>query len=299
MSYTKRSLEPRSLSNTHGTPLRILCLGASITYGYHSTDGNGYRYALRGKLVADGNDVNMIGVVNHGNMSNNDVDGFPGMRIDQLLAKKNLGLDSMPNLVLIELGTNDMAQNYSVDTAHQRLGSLVGRLTSAVPNVTVIVGTLVPNANPETEANILEFNQNLVGTVAGLAGQGFKVSLADFHSDWWSLDDIGPDGTHPTDLGYLKMSRVWYAGITTAAKAGNITAPIEVASVDDYTAGNDSSAAATAMNVVCHNVNSSISAQVQQCSDASQMGSLNVSCSRISDGIAANSRDRYSLLLDC
>ncbi|KFY29420.1 hypothetical protein V493_02376 [Pseudogymnoascus sp. VKM F-4281 (FW-2241)] len=55
----KRQLAPRSIAN--GAKLRILCLGASITTGYLSTDGNGYRYGLRSKLVQGGNVVNMVG----------------------------------------------------------------------------------------------------------------------------------------------------------------------------------------------------------------------------------------------
>ena len=43
--------------------LRIMCHGASIVYGYGSTDGNGFRYNLRNKLVYDGNPVNMVGSV--------------------------------------------------------------------------------------------------------------------------------------------------------------------------------------------------------------------------------------------
>ena len=220
--------------------------------------------------------MNMIGVASHGNMRNNLVDGFPGMRIDQVSAKKNLSLTEQPNVVLIELGTNDMTQNYSVATAHIRMGELVGRIANASPNVTVLLATLLPNANPKTEANILIFNHNLISTVANLTAQKYRVSMVDFHSDWWSLADIGPDGTHPTDLGYLKMSRLWYNGIVEAANIGDITAPKPVAGVDDYAAKNDTSSAHTAMNVVCQNVNGSLSAQVQACSGAGRLEALNV-----------------------
>ncbi len=273
LAHTKRALEARSLANA--VPLRILCLGASLTYGLRSPDGNGYRYALRGKLVADGNDVNMIGVVSHGNMSDNTMSGFPGLRIDQVAAKSNLGLEQRPNVVLLELGTNDMHQNYSVDTAHLRLGALVGRIVNAVSNVTVLVGTLLPNDDAETESNILTFNENIVGTISNLSSQGYKVSLVDFHSQWFSTADIGPDGTHPTEMGYLKMSRVFYKGIVDASRAGNITAPQQVVGVNDYKAGNDSARAGTVMDVVCQSVNST--AQAQQCSGVGRLGVLTVS----------------------
>ena len=94
---------PRSIAAK--LPLRILCLGASITYGYASPDGNGYRYALRGRLVAGGNDVNMVGSRSAGNMSDNQVEAYPGLRIAQVAAKAGPGLRDKPNVVLIFLGS--------------------------------------------------------------------------------------------------------------------------------------------------------------------------------------------------
>lgn len=57
------TISRRGLANN--VQLRIMCLGASIVYGYGSTDGNGFRYALRNKLVYDGNPVNMVGSVSN------------------------------------------------------------------------------------------------------------------------------------------------------------------------------------------------------------------------------------------
>lgn len=100
----KRELAPRALAN--GAALRILCLGASITFGYGSSDGNGYRYALRGALVQGGSKVNMIGSVSHGNMNDNQVEAWPGYRIAEVDKKAELSLPSMPNVVLIFVGSN-------------------------------------------------------------------------------------------------------------------------------------------------------------------------------------------------
>lgn len=271
-------MTPRSSSSSSSSPanpLRFLCLGASITYGYHSTDGNGYRYALRGKLVADGHDVNMIGYKTGGNMSNNQVEAIDGYRIGQMQAQGNLSLPLQPHVVLIFLGTNGMTQNFQVSTAAQRMGSLVQEVLTKVPNVTVIVATLLPNGNPSAEANTLVSNAALPAVLANLTSHGHKVSMVDMHSDWLSLADLGPDGTHPTDLGYLKMARVFYKGIEAAVQAGNITSPTQVDGVDDYKAGNDSSGAGTAMDVVCQTVNST--AQQQLCSGAGRAGVVNVS----------------------
>jgi len=51
--------------------LRILPLGASLTFGLFSESGNGYRKALRDQLRFDGWEVDMVGTKSHGNMKDN------------------------------------------------------------------------------------------------------------------------------------------------------------------------------------------------------------------------------------
>jgi len=52
-------------------PLRILPLGASITWGQGSSDGNGYRNYLREFLTRTGASVDMVGNVHSGTMEDN------------------------------------------------------------------------------------------------------------------------------------------------------------------------------------------------------------------------------------
>jgi hypothetical protein len=47
----------------------------------------------------------MIGSVKTGNMNNNQVEGWPGYRIAEVAAKAELSLSSMPNVVLIFVGS--------------------------------------------------------------------------------------------------------------------------------------------------------------------------------------------------
>lgn len=63
--------DPNSTLSIRGDTfyLRILPLGASITWGTKSTDGNGYRKALRDQLRFDGWNVNMVGSRSNGTMN--------------------------------------------------------------------------------------------------------------------------------------------------------------------------------------------------------------------------------------
>jgi lysophospholipase L1-like esterase len=98
----RHEVVPRALG---GGTLRVLCLGASITYGYESSDGNGFRYELRKRLVEDGLEVNMIGSLSHGTMADNQVEGWIGLRIAEVAAKAELSLPSLPNVVCIHVGS--------------------------------------------------------------------------------------------------------------------------------------------------------------------------------------------------
>lgn len=84
--------------------LRILPLGASIVFGYDSSDGNGWRQDLRQKLVANGASVNYVGELQAGTMVDNDVSGFGGYRIDQVAQKLEDALPWLPNLIIIHVG---------------------------------------------------------------------------------------------------------------------------------------------------------------------------------------------------
>jgi len=63
--------------------LRIMVLGASIMYGSGSTDQNGCRQGLRTQLRQHGYQVNMVGSRQAGTMIDNDVEGWPGYRINR------------------------------------------------------------------------------------------------------------------------------------------------------------------------------------------------------------------------
>ncbi|KAL2067529.1 hypothetical protein VTL71DRAFT_1954 [Oculimacula yallundae] len=246
-----QSIVQRQVTSQSVSVLRVLCLGASIVYGYDSTDGNGFRRGLRGALIKNGLAVNMVGALRNGNMTDNDVAGYIGYRIDQVQGQANAtgNLPSMPNVVLLHIGLNDMGQNYNVPTAHQRLASLVNGVFAIVPGVAVVVSTLLPNSDPATEANIQSYNAQIPGVVNDRIAQGKKITMVDFHSDWFSTADLHADN-HPTDFGYLKMAKVWYNGIT--ALQSQITPPIAVAEINDTAAtqANDPGEE-TVLDVVC------------------------------------------------
>lgn len=221
-----------------GVPLRIMPLGASITYGEGSSDGNGYRAAVRDQLTGDfGNAVNMVGSRQSGSMHDNDVEGWPGFRISEVHAKA-AAPESVPrwkpNVVLINAGTNDALQDWNVTTAGERMEAMVKDIWQMSPRALVVLSTLLLNKDEDTERRVLNINGQYREVAERLRNrERRRIVLADMHKD----DGPGPadlvDNTHPNDAGYRKMANVWLKGLVAGSDARLLQAPEEVPGVPD------------------------------------------------------------------
>ncbi|KAL2169063.1 hypothetical protein VTG60DRAFT_6485 [Thermothelomyces hinnuleus] len=253
----------------NGVPLRIMPLGASITFGLKSSDGNGYRAALRDLIVnppADSygggggqaarrdemfksvrgnstahvsgpNKVNMVGSRQAGTMVDNDVEGWSGYRIEQVHGKAMAAESApkyKPNVVLINAGTNDATQDFQVATAGERMEAMLRDLWAVSPRAVVVLSTLLVNQNEAAERNVVAINKQLRDLITRLSDkEGKKIVLAEMHGHGGpGLADLA-DGTHPTDEGYRKMANIWYASLRAASDKGWLEAPEPVPGVPD------------------------------------------------------------------
>lgn len=214
-------------------------LGASITFGFTSTDGNGYRSTLRNLITAGGNLVNMVGEYQNGTMQDNDVEAVVGLRIDEIYAKAQATVPQfLPNVILVNAGTNDCTQDWNMDQTTQlstaapsltstptddvgtRMQALLESLYAMSPDATVILSTLVVNGNAAAEANVLDANAKYKALAATLQALGRRLVVADMDTDQGPQPTQLVDGTHPTDAGYQEMANVWYNALIEASARG-------------------------------------------------------------------------------
>jgi lysophospholipase L1-like esterase len=206
-------------------PLRILPLGNSITWGYGSTSGNGYRQPLL-SLLSPQTNVTYIGSEHSGNMSNNANEGHPGAIIYDIAIYSRRSLGFQPNVILLMAGTNDIWANIKVDEAPDRLGTLIDLCVQACPEAVVLVAQLTPIGNPEIQVRVDTFNAEIPSLVGQRRLQGKKVAVVDMES--YVAVEMLMDGLHPNDEGYKGMSTAWYHGIRKAAEMGWIHQPLDV-----------------------------------------------------------------------
>jgi lysophospholipase L1-like esterase len=204
----------------------ILTAPDSITYGYQSTDGNGYRKQLFNHLSGDGNTVNLIGSVQSGTMADNKNEGHSGATIDQISSFASASLPERPNVVLLHAGTIDMNLPSDPAGAPTRLGSLIDKILATCPDALVLVAQIVPSGNAATQANIVTYNAAIPGVVAARTAQGSKVMVVGMYSRLLTPDDY-VDDLHPNDGGYAIMGDTWAYAIAYAdAALGWISPPV-------------------------------------------------------------------------
>jgi lysophospholipase L1-like esterase len=202
-------------------PLKVMPLGDSITYGSGSADsrvGNrtgaptasGYRIDLQNRLGAAGLNVDFVGSQQAGPKgADRDHEGHPGWRIDQIAANVDTWLATyQPDVILLHLGTNDMAQNKSVDPTATRLSTLIDQIRAGRPDADIFVQQLVQGHIEPYKSRIAAYNKRIPGIVAG---KDDKVHLVD-QSSIGGLSEF--DQLHPNDDGYAKMAYNLYRAMT-------------------------------------------------------------------------------------
>jgi lysophospholipase L1-like esterase len=222
---TTAGAAPASAAST--TPLRVMPLGDSITWGVGSSTGNGYRGPLWNMLAADGHPVDFVGTLRGGSMSDPDNEGHSGYRIDQIAALADAPLTRYrPNVVTLHIGTNDLQGASEADTAIARLKSLVHQITADVPDATVLVASLVVSTSPSEEQHRGAYNQAVPRIVSDAQAAGKHVAYVDMSS--LTTADLA-DPLHPNDAGYRKMADAFHRGIRAADSAGWLKNPAPAA----------------------------------------------------------------------
>ncbi|KAH7230214.1 uncharacterized protein BKA55DRAFT_696746 [Fusarium redolens] len=194
----------------------VLTCTDSITYGYASSDGNGYRAELHNILTAAGNKVDMIGSVRSGSMEDNDNEGHSGDTSSEIASFRN-ACRQRPNVVLLHAGTNDMNKPEDPDNAPGRLDNLVGTLVAALPDATIVVARIIPAVSSSTFSIIRVYNNAITRLMARRALRGEKVMMVGMPSgvqtrdlkDGWIKDPVSGESPEQPSRGYCPHEPTW------------------------------------------------------------------------------------------
>jgi acyl-CoA thioesterase I len=183
-------------------------LGDSISDGYFIPGG--YRIELWYGLKTQGYAVEFVGSASNGpdSLPDRRHEGHSGWRIDQIHEQVAGWLNAaQPNIILLLIGTNDIAQGYKIDTAPDRLDRLIETIFQVTPNVQLFVGSIPPISEPILNQRAIAYNQEVEALVQHRKASGDRIDFVDFYYTL-SLDDL-PDGVHPNREGFRKIAQAW------------------------------------------------------------------------------------------
>lgn len=216
--------------------VRIMPLGDSITDGY-STVG-GYREPLANKLEQNGlsGRIDFVGPNWGGNCYDPQHAGYSGYSIDNIPQEDSISgartglfsfidwlMEAYPaDVVMLQIGTNDILSYYDLENIGTRLEMLVEAVLTYIPDNGMLYLATIPcmDANNTLYINpyyftpdsmdecIDKYNAEIKRIAADKQSQGKNIRLADINSVL-TKDDLY-DGVHPTADGYKKMSEYWY-----------------------------------------------------------------------------------------
>lgn len=214
--------------------IKLMPLGDSMTDGFTSVGA--YRVALCNRL--EKNDysqyVDFVGSNVGGDCYDNSHAGFTGIAIDPIAESisggrsgiselvPSLMADNSPDVVLMQIGTNDILSIYDLDNADKRLKNLCNMILDALPTDGMLFVATIPvmDATVETyispefftvgsmDKYVEDYNEKVRAVVAELSAHGKNITLIE-NNKLLTKSDLC-DGVHPTEEGYAKIGENWY-----------------------------------------------------------------------------------------
>lgn len=171
------------LGKAMAAPVRILAFGDSLTAGYGLPENDGFVPQLQQALQQMGRDVTVI----NGGLSGDTTAGGLS-RLDWMLADK-------PDLVIVELGANDMLRGLDPDQAKANLDSIIQRIKASGAKV-LLAGMLAGR-------NMGSDYQSKFDAIYPSLAQEHGVALYPFFLDGVAArpEFNQQDGLHPTKEG--------------------------------------------------------------------------------------------------
>ncbi len=199
-------------------PLTIMPLGDSITHGYNVPGG--YRRPLWQALSDRGYRAHFVGSQRHGppDWPEPAHEGHSGWKIEQIHQRVPGWLaQAQPEIILLLLGTNDMAQGDRLATAPERLAALLETIYRQNPAVQVFVASIPPIADPALNRRVQAYNAALPAIVAQQQARGQAAQFVDVYAVLTG-DDLA-DGVHPNLDGHEKIAAAWLEALLAALPA--------------------------------------------------------------------------------
>jgi lysophospholipase L1-like esterase len=215
-----------------GSDCAIMPLGDSITDGF-GTPG-GYRIELFRRTLMAGQHITFLGRNVNGPATVTDGatttpfpqrhEGYSGYTIDPGGGRQGISplVDGAlstfhPQIILLQIGTNDIDLNLDVANAPARLGALLDQITTDAPDALLVVARITPLNYDAGNTRVEAYNAAMPALVDSRVAAGKHILLVDMYASFVAdpsfKTSLLADQWHPNPAGYALMSGVWYEAI--------------------------------------------------------------------------------------
>ncbi len=223
----------------HAAPLRLVCIGDSITQGRGDRSRGGapwtstfsYRYPIWKMLVDAKADVDFVGSLSGGFEGDPDWADYQGRKFDRdheghwgwetvdVAKKLPEWIEGYtPDIALILLGTNDAngktpeEKKASVERVRAAMADLIATLRKRNPKVVVLLGQCFQEWEP-----FPEMRKAMAELAQAQTTDASRIVVVD-HSPGWVTDPKKPgthtvDWVHPNPAGDDKLARHWFEAL--------------------------------------------------------------------------------------
>ena len=121
---------------------------------------------------------------------------------------------TVPDIVLLDAGTNDYVQKYDVNQAPARLANVVDRIITLAPHAKIMLARLLVIEGDRRAAGVRVLNAAIPRIAAARRGHVTVVDMSRI-----SVANT-VDGVHPTDSGYRQMAYQWFQALRSVVPGG-------------------------------------------------------------------------------
>lgn len=240
--------------------IKIMCIGDSITDGYTSEYVGSYRKFIYHNLTEIGYNVDMVGSKDGGWTPtytdeetgetwsfDNDNTGYSGYAIKEYSERSGIyetliSTDCLaktkPDIVTLQIGTNDVIDNHDIDTAGERLEVLVDYILDNIPQDATLFISPIPPLDPNrsevydwfgnyrhsadwseqyddamaemnVEISLMQYNTQVMAVASKKKQEGKNVVFSEAAFEITDVETQLFDGVHPNNAGYKAMGEKW------------------------------------------------------------------------------------------
>ncbi|MCM1132563.1 MAG: GDSL-type esterase/lipase family protein [Ruminococcus flavefaciens] len=280
--------------------IKIMCIGDSITDGYTNDYVGSYRKFIYHNLTEKGYNVDMVGSKGGGWTPtytdeetgetwefDNDNTGYSGYAIKdysgrsgiyETLISTDCLAQTQPDIVTLQIGTNDVIDNHDISTAGERLEELVDYILDNIPQEATLFISPIPPLDPNrsdvydwfgnyrhssdwseqyddkmaqmnVEIALMQYNTQVMAVASKKKQEGRNVVFSEAAFEITDVETQLFDGVHPNNIGYKAMGAKWADTIdeylqgstqeeTTTATTTTVTTTSETTTTETQTTVN-------------------------------------------------------------